>query len=73
MECQEDKIVMNMIVADVLKKYPQTAKVFHSIGARCKGCPSATSETIAHAALGHGVDLSDLLEKLNKAVCEEKK
>lgn len=72
MSCEENKIAMNMLVGDVLKKHPQTAKVFHSVGMPCLGCPSAGSETIAQAALGHGVNLTELLEKLNKAVCESK-
>lgn len=71
MSCKENKIAKNMIIADILKQYPETIKVFKLTGMHCLGCSSATSETVAQAAFGHGVNLDDLLEKLNQAVCEK--
>ena len=32
----------------------------------CVGCPSAQMETVEEAALVHGLDIEELLAKLNK-------
>ena len=42
------------------------AEVLMSFGMGCVGCPSAQAETIAEAAMVHGLKLDDLLYALNK-------
>ncbi|MFZ5641303.1 MAG: DUF1858 domain-containing protein [Bacillota bacterium] len=54
-------------IAEVLKANPKTADVLRSIGMQCLGCPSATSESIAGAAMTHGLNADELLAKLNAA------
>ncbi|MGI5901221.1 MAG: DUF1858 domain-containing protein [Desulfitobacteriia bacterium] len=61
-------ITKEMVIAQVLKEYPQTAKIFSSIGMHCLGCPSSTMETVEGAALTHGKDPDWLVEELNKIV-----
>jgi len=63
----ENKITPDMIIADVLKINPNTAEVLKSIGMHCLGCPSAAGESIAQAARTHGVDVEDLVRRLNEA------
>ncbi|WP_027340359.1 DUF1858 domain-containing protein [Halonatronum saccharophilum] len=57
-------------ISKVLKKYPETAKVFQSFGMHCLGCPTATNESIDQAAGVHGIDLDQLMEALNKVAQE---
>lgn len=52
-------------IAEVLKTNPKTADVLRTIGMQCLGCPSATSESIAGAAMTHGLNPDELLAKLN--------
>jgi hybrid cluster-associated redox disulfide protein len=52
-------------IAEVLKANPKTADVLRSIGMQCLGCPSASSESIAGAAMTHGLNADELLAKLN--------
>lgn len=59
------KITREMTVAEVLKANPKTADVFRSMGMHCLGCPSATGESIAGAAMTHGLSEAEVLEKLN--------
>ncbi len=61
------KINEDMTIAQVLQQYPDTAKVFMSLGIHCMGCPSATGESVHEAALKHGQDPKDLLNRLNQA------
>ncbi|EEG78777.1 DUF1858 domain-containing protein [Dethiobacter alkaliphilus] len=62
-----NKIKPDMTIAQVLTDYPATAQVFMGLGIHCLGCPSATNETVHEAALKHGQDPTDLLNKLNAA------
>ncbi len=40
-------------------------KVFNSMGMHCLFCPHSTGETLEEAAMVHGNDVDDLVEKLN--------
>jgi hybrid cluster-associated redox disulfide protein len=62
------KITPDMTIAQVLSQFPATAQVFMSLGIHCLGCPSATGESVHEAALKHGQDPNDLLQRLNAAV-----
>ena len=60
-------ITKTMTIAQVLKEKPQTAGVFFSMGMPCLGCSIALSESVEDAALVHGIDLDELIKKLNDA------
>lgn len=59
-----------MTVGQVLRQYPQTVQVFLELGMHCLGCPSSTMESVEGAALTHGKNPDELIEKLNKAIAE---
>ena len=61
-----NKVTKDMTIAEVLNKEPKTAEVFMKYGMHCLGCPSATGETVAQAAMVHGTDLEKLIQELNK-------
>jgi hybrid cluster-associated redox disulfide protein len=54
-------------IAEVLKVKPVTAGVFFSLGMPCLGCVVALNESIEAAAMAHGIDLDELLKRLNEA------
>ena len=56
------------IVGDVLDAYPQTAPVFMSIGMHCLGCPASRGESVEDACMVHGIDVDELIKKLNEAI-----
>ena len=62
------QITKDTIIGDVLDIAPQTAPVFMSIGMHCLGCPASRGETVEQACMGHGVDVTSLLEEINKLV-----
>lgn len=70
---EEKKITKKMTFGEVLKKYPQTVKIFFGYGMHCFGCAIAEDETIEQGALAHGVSPDELVEELNKAVSGEVK
>ncbi|MDR3271817.1 MAG: DUF1858 domain-containing protein [Peptococcaceae bacterium] len=61
-------ITKEMSIGQVLREHPQTAEIFLGMGMHCLGCPSATSESIEGAALTHGMQVDELIGKLNQNV-----
>lgn len=58
----------NMIIGDVLDKYPEAAELFFGIGMHCLGCPSARGETIEQACMVHGADCDALIDSINALI-----
>jgi hybrid cluster-associated redox disulfide protein len=60
------RIDKDMNIGEVLKKYPETRKVFQKhFGEGCFNCPGSRLETIQFGALMHQKDLNAILEDLN--------
>ena len=55
----------DMLIGELIAKYPQAAPVVMSIGMHCLGCPSAQAESLGEAAMVHGIDADVLVEKIN--------
>lgn len=64
------QITKDTIIGDILDIAPETAPIFMSIGMHCLGCPSSRRETVEQACMAHGVDVNDLVGKLNAAAKE---
>ncbi len=60
------KITADMKIADVLKKYPSSKKVFERYMPACVTCGGATAESIQRGARMHGVDPETLINELNR-------
>ena len=59
-------ITKNTIIGDILDMDRTTAPYFLEMGMHCLGCPSARGETLEQACAVHGVNVDELVEKLNK-------
>ncbi len=62
------EITKEMIIGDVLDKYPQLAEHFLAIGMHCLGCPASRGESIEQACAVHGADCEALVKALNAAL-----
>jgi hybrid cluster-associated redox disulfide protein len=60
----------NMSIDDVVKKYPETIRVFEQHGLGCIGCQAALFENIEQGAEIHGIDVSVLISDLNKVLAK---
>ncbi len=56
------KINKDMLIGELLQLNPNIAAILMRAGMHCIGCPSAQGESLAEAAMVHGMD-ADLLEK----------
>ena len=62
-----------MSISEVLRINRGTAPILMSFGMHCLGCPHATAESLENACAAHGVNVDDLVEKLNAFLAEESK
>lgn len=60
-------ITKDTIIADIIKSKPDAAQILMSYGMGCIGCPSAQMEKLEQACEIHGLDLEEILKKLNEA------
>lgn len=58
----------NTYIGEILDRYAGSEAVFLGLGMSCLGCPAARGETLGEACEIHGVELSDLLDKLHKQI-----
>ncbi|MGF7186106.1 hybrid cluster-associated redox disulfide protein [Desulfitispora alkaliphila] len=61
-------ITKDMSIVDIVSKYPQSSEVFMSFGMACLGCAAARFENVEQGARAHGIDVDELIKKLNEAV-----
>ncbi len=58
----------DMIMGDILRKYPETAPALMECGMHCLGCPSSQMETLADACMVHGLNVNEVLKAVNDKV-----
>ena len=63
---KKEIVTKNMLIGEVMKKYPQSAEIMIEHGIHCVGCHVATWETLEQGAAGHGIDVNQLVDDLNK-------
>ena len=59
------EITKDSIIGDILDADSSTAPYFIEMGMHCLGCPSARGESLEQACMVHGVDVTELVNKLN--------
>lgn len=65
-----EKINKDMTIAQVLRMDQRTAPVFLSFGMHCLGCPISSGESLEAACAAHGVDVNELVDRLNELLDE---
>ncbi len=62
------QITEDTMIGDLLQDQEHIndiAEVLFGIGMHCLGCPASQMETIAEAAMVHGLDPAELIDRLN--------
>ncbi len=55
------EITKDMTIGEILRTKPEVAPVLLNAGMHCLGCPSAQGESLAEAAMVHGIDVDALM------------
>lgn len=59
-------ITKDTLIADIIKINPKGAEILMGYGMGCIGCPSAQMESLQQACEIHGLNLDEVLNKLNE-------
>ncbi len=60
-------ITREMTIGEILRINPDVAPILMDAGMHCLGCPPAQGESLEEAAMVHGIDISDLMAKIEQA------
>lgn len=52
-------------IGELLEVAPEKAEVLMEAGMHCLGCPASQAETLEEACEVHGLDVNELLDKIN--------
>ena len=64
-------VTKDTLSGDILDMDRDTAPYFLEMGMHCLGCPSARGESLEEACMVHGVDVNELIEKINKHLADK--
>ncbi|MEA5055978.1 MAG: hydroxylamine reductase [Anaerotignum propionicum] len=67
-EVASPTVTGDMIMGDILRKYPETASALMECGMHCLGCPSSQMESLADACMVHGLNVEDVLKSVNDKI-----
>ena len=62
------QVTKQMLIGELLQLDPNIAGVLMRAGMHCIGCPSSQMETIEQAAMVHGIEPQELVDRLNDVV-----
>lgn len=61
-----ERVSEDMIIADMLKLDPGIGPILMASGMHCIGCPASQGESLAEAAVVHGLEAGKLVETVNE-------
>ena len=53
-----------MTIGEILVTAPEVAPVLMEAGMHCLGCPASQAESLEEAAMVHGIDVDELMERI---------
>lgn len=60
------QVTKDMLIGDIITVDENLAAILMASGMHCIGCPSARGESLEEAAFVHGMDVDELLGRLNE-------
>ena len=62
------QVTRETMIGELLNIDQNVAPILLNIGMHCLGCPSSQMETIEQAAMVHGINPDELVDKLNAVI-----
>ena len=53
-------------IGELLETAPEKAEILMEAGMHCLGCPASQAETLEEACEVHGIDVEELINKINE-------
>lgn len=60
-------VTKDMLIGEIVQMNEKYPEILLSAGMHCLGCPASAGESLEEACMVHGIDVDELLEKLNNA------
>ena len=60
------EVKKDMLIGELIRKKPEAIEILMRFGMGCVGCPSSQMESLEEAAMVHGMDAEDLLDRINE-------
>ena len=57
------KVTKSMLIGEIIRINEGVIPILLNSGMHCVGCPSAQGESLEEAAMVHGIDADELVEK----------
>ena len=61
----KEPITTDMLIADILMKYPDATYLLMNCGMGCVSCPASQMESLSEACMVHGLDGEEVVNYLN--------
>lgn len=59
-------ITKDMTIGEIINVNPDVIPVLMDAGMHCLGCPASQGESLEEAAMVHGIDINDLMQKIGE-------
>ena len=56
----------NTTIGEIIEQAPEKVEILQEAGMHCLGCPASQMETLEEACDVHGIDVEELVKKLNE-------
>lgn len=66
MDEKQPKVTNDMLIGEIIMKYPDAAFALMQCGMGCIGCPSSQGETLEQAAMVHGLKADEVCAYVNE-------
>lgn len=60
------QVTKDMLIGELLQIDVGIAAILMASGMHCIGCPSSQGETLEEAAMVHGMEVTDLVDRINE-------
>ena len=60
-------VTKDMLIGEIIQMNEKYPEILLEAGMHCLGCPASAGESLEEACAVHGIDVEELLEKLNRA------
>lgn len=60
------EITQDMTIGEIIRSNPEVMPILMEAGMHCIGCPSAQGESLAEAAMVHGIDIDELMKVIHE-------
>ena len=60
------KIDKDTKIGELMEQAPEKVDILLEAGMHCIGCPASQEETLEEACMVHGIDVDEVLEKINE-------